>query len=171
MFDILVIMGSDSDLKSVSAGLELLEEFGVTFEVRVSSAHRSLERTMEIVDQFEKNDGKVIIAAAGMSAHLAGVIAAHTILPVLGIPLSSPDFGSLDSMLSMIEMPPGIPVGVMGKGRSGSKNAALLALQILALSNPDLAIRMRDYRKKLTRQVQEKDNRLQEKGWKDYSGK
>ncbi len=168
MTDILVVMGSDSDLSTVSAGLGILEEFGVSFEVRVSSAHRSLDRTLEIVNHFETEGGKVVLAAAGMSAHLAGVIAAQTTLPVLGLPLSSPDLGGLDSLLSMIEMPPGIPVGVMGKGRAGAKNAALLAIQILALGNPDLAKKIKDYRKKIKKEVIEKDNRLQEQGWKNY---
>lgn len=173
MAEILVIMGSDSDLPVVSAGLAILKDFGVDFETRISSAHRCLNRTLEIVENFENNGfestgGKIIIAAAGMSAHLAGVIAAHTILPVIGIPLSSSDLAGLDSLLSMIEMPPGIPVGVVGKGKSGAKNAALLAISILALNNSDLRKKLQDYRIDLKKAVETKDNKLQSEGWENY---
>jgi 5-(carboxyamino)imidazole ribonucleotide mutase len=169
MSEILILMGSDSDLPVVSDGLSVLKDFGVDFEVHISSAHRCLERTLEIVTDFENGEGKVIIAAAGMSAHLAGVVSAHTTLPVIGIPLSSGDFAGLDSLLSMIEMPPGIPVGVMGKGKAGAKNAALLAIQILALSNPALKQKVRDFRVKLKDEVAEKDKKLQSEGWENYS--
>ena len=168
MAEILVIMGSDSDLPVVSAGLAILKDFGVDFETRISSAHRCLNRTLEIVENFESTGGKIIIAAAGMSAHLAGVIAAHTILPVIGIPLSSSDLAGLDSLLSMIEMPPGIPVGVVGKGKSGAKNAALLAISILALNNSDLRKKLQDYRIDLKKAVETKDNKLQSEGWENY---
>lgn len=166
MPDILVLMGSDSDLPTLSEGLKILEEFTVNFEVHISSAHRSLERTLKIVEDFESANGKVIIAAAGMSAHLAGVVAAHTILPVIGIPLSSPSFANLDSLLSMIEMPPGIPVGTMGNGKSGAKNAALLAVEILAISDAALRDKLRAYRKSLAEAVAAKDDKLQKDGWK-----
>lgn len=168
MKPILVIMGSDSDLKYVSAGLQVLKDFGVGFDVRISSAHRTLSRTLEIITNFEDQGGQVIIAAAGMSAHLAGVIAAHTVLPVLGLPLSSPDFGGLDSLLSMIEMPPGIPVGVMGKGKSGAKNAALLSLQILALKDESVRLKLLEFRKNQAKGVIQKDEQLGATGWENY---
>lgn len=168
MTDVLVIMGSDSDLPILSNGLEILKEFFIETEARFSSAHRSPERTVMIVKAFEKQGGKVIIAAAGMSAHLAGVIAGHTVLPVIGVPLSSPDFGALDSLLSMIEMPPGIPVGVMGKGKAGAKNAALLAIEILAIGNPALREKLLAYREKMKAEIEQKDADLQERGWEGY---
>lgn len=168
MPDILVLMGSDSDLPTLSGGLGILKDFGVPFEVRISSAHRSLERTLEIVEKFEASGGRVVIAAAGMSAHLAGVAAAHTLLPVIGVPLSSPDFGKLDSLLAMIEMPPGIPVGTMGSGKSGAKNAALLAVEILAVSDAGLRGKLRDYRKSLADAVRQKDDKLQKEGWENF---
>jgi 5-(carboxyamino)imidazole ribonucleotide mutase len=165
----MMIMGSDSDLPVLSGGLEILKEFGIDTEVRFSSAHRSPERTIEIVRAFEQNGGRVIIAAAGMSAHLAGVIAGHTVLPVIGVPLSSPDFGSLDSLLSMIEMPPGIPVGVTGKGKSGAKNAALLTVEILALSDSTLRDKLLAYRDKMKKDLRAKDDMLQSQGWEKYN--
>ncbi len=169
MAQVLVIMGSDSDLPLLQSGLTILKDFGVETEVRFSSAHRTPERTVEIIKSFEQSGGRVILAAAGMSAHLAGVIAAHTILPVIGIPLSSPDFGGLDSLLSMIEMPPGIPVGVMGKGKAGAKNAALLTLSILALSDNKIKSQLMEFRKKQSAEVIAKDEKLQEQGWEKYS--
>lgn len=169
MAQVLVIMGSDSDLPLLHPGISLLKDFGVEVEVRFSSAHRTPERTVEIIRSFEQGGGRVILAAAGMSAHLAGVIAAHTVLPVLGIPLSSPDFAGLDSLLSMIEMPPGIPVGVMGKGKSGAKNAALLTVSILALSDPGLKIRLQEFRTRQSAEVVSKDEKLQQQGWENYS--
>ena len=169
MAEILAIMGSDSDLPVVSAGFSILEEFGVTFETHFSSAHRSPAKTIELVEKFESSGGQVIIAAAGMSAHLAGVIAAHTTIPVIGLPLSSPDYAGLDSLLSMVEMPPGIPVGVMGKGKSGAKNAALYAVAMLSHCRPELKAKLRDYRQKLAAEVESKDERLQKNGWKNYA--
>ncbi len=168
MKQVLVIMGSDSDLPLLQPGLQILKDFDIEVEVRFSSAHRTPAKTVEIVNSFEKQGGKVILAAAGMSAHLAGVIAAHTILPVLGIPLSSPDFAGLDSLLSMIEMPPGIPVGVMGKGKAGAKNAALLTASILALSNKDIAKKLMEFRLKQSQTVMDKDKKLQQEGWENY---
>ena len=163
--EILFIMGSNSDLPKISAGLEILKEFSVETETRISSAHRTPERTVEIVRAFEKQGGKIIIAAAGMSAHLAGVIAAHSLLPVIGIPLSSAHFAGQDSLLSMIEMPPGVPVAVTGHGKSGAKNAALFAVSILALSKPHLKERLLKYRNKMADAVIESDKTLVNKGW------
>ncbi|NPV01071.1 MAG: 5-(carboxyamino)imidazole ribonucleotide mutase [Brevinematales bacterium] len=168
MAKVLVIMGSDSDLPVLSGGLEIFKDFGVDTEVHFSSAHRSPERTVELVKGFEANGGRVILAAAGMSAHLAGVIAGHTVLPVIGVPLSSPDFGSLDSLLSMVEMPPGIPVGVTGKGKSGAKNAALLTVEILALSDTTLRDKLVAYREKMKKDLRERDDELQSRGWENY---
>jgi 5-(carboxyamino)imidazole ribonucleotide mutase len=173
MPDILVLMGSDSDLPTLSEGLKILEEFSVSFDVHISSAHRSLERTLEIVEDFESSKGKVVIAAAGMSAHLAGVVAAHTVLPVIGVPLSSPSFANLDSLLSMIEMPPGIPVGTMGNGKSGAKNARFspsnfsylrhcASRQTMGISQVSRRSRRREGRQAPERRLEKRGNKILE---------
>ena len=160
--DIAIVMGSDSDLPQLEAGIRLLQDFGVPFIVEVSSAHRTPERTVELVKDFENAGGKVIIAAAGGAAHLPGVISGHTRLPVLGVPVPSALDG-LDSLLAMVQMPAGIPTAAFGIGKSGGTNAVLFALQILALESPELDEKIVAYREEQRRGVETKSRRLQKK--------
>jgi 5-(carboxyamino)imidazole ribonucleotide mutase len=141
-----VIMGSKSDWGTMRQAAELLEEFGVDHECRVLSAHRTPTETAEYVGQAERRGIEVILAAAGGAAHLAGVCAAHTLVPVLGIPMESAALKGLDSLLSTVQMPAGIPVGTLGIGAAGARNAALLAIAILANSRPELRERLRRFR-------------------------
>jgi 5-(carboxyamino)imidazole ribonucleotide mutase len=148
-----VIMGSKSDWGTMRQAAELLEEFGVDHECRVLSAHRTPAETAEYVGQAEQRGIEVILAAAGGAAHLAGVCAAHTLLPVLGIPMESATLKGLDSLLSTVQMPAGIPVGTLGIGAAGARNAALLAVAILANSRPELRERLRQFRAKQSEKV------------------
>jgi len=141
-------MGSKSDWGTMRQAAELLEEFGVDHECRVLSAHRTPAETAEYVGQAEQRGIEVILAAAGGAAHLAGVCAAHTLVPVLGIPMESAALKGLDSLLSTVQMPAGIPVGTLGIGAAGARNAALLAVAILANSRPELRERLRQFRAK-----------------------
>ena len=141
-----VIMGSKSDWATMRQAAELLEEFGVEHECRVLSAHRTPAETAQYVGQAESRGIEVIVAAAGGAAHLAGVCAAHTLLPVLGVPMESAALKGLDSLLSTVQMPAGIPVGTLGIGAAGARNAALLAVAILANSRPELRERLRQFR-------------------------
>ena len=160
--DVAIIMGSDSDLPHMEAGIRLLQDFGIPFVVEVSSAHRTPERTVALVREFESVGGKVIIAAAGGAAHLPGVVSAHTVLPVLGVPIPSALDG-LDSLLAMVQMPGGIPTAVFGIGKSGGTNAVLFALEILALADPELYGKIRKFREEQRRGVEAKNRRLQKK--------
>jgi 5-(carboxyamino)imidazole ribonucleotide mutase len=141
-----VIMGSKSDWGTMRQAAELLEEFGVDHECRVLSAHRTPAETAEYAGRAESRGIEVILAAAGGAAHLAGVCAAHTLVPVLGIPMESATLKGLDSLLSTVQMPAGIPVGTLGIGAAGARNAALLAIAILANSRPELRERLRQFR-------------------------
>ena len=148
-----VIMGSKSDWKTMRQAAELLEEFGVAHECRVLSAHRTPAETAEYVGRAEGRGIEVVIAAAGGAAHLAGVCAAHTLVPVLGVPMESASLKGLDSLLSTVQMPAGIPVGTLGIGAAGARNAALLAIAILANSRPELRERLRLFRARQSEQV------------------
>ncbi|MBZ5603509.1 MAG: 5-(carboxyamino)imidazole ribonucleotide mutase [Acidobacteriia bacterium] len=141
-----VIMGSKSDWDTMKASTETLAKFGVPCEARVLSAHRSPALTAEYASSAESRGLEVIIAAAGGAAHLAGVIAAHTILPVLGVPIESASLKGLDSLLSTVQMPGGIPVGTLAIGKPGATNAAMLAVAILAVSRPELREKIRQFR-------------------------
>ena len=156
-----VVMGSKSDLEVVRGAFDVLKEFGVPFVGRVLSAHRTPVEAAEFAANAEKNGVKVIICAAGMAAHLGGVIAAHTTLPVIGIPVASAPFNGMDSLFSMVQMPPGIPVGVVTAGKAGGKNAALYAISMLALSDKDLAEKLAAFRRKQKAQVLSADEELQ----------
>lgn len=134
-----VIMGSKSDFEVVSCCIEVLKNFDCKYEVIISSAHRSPNRTKDYIIDAEKRGASVFIAAAGMAAHLAGAIAAYTLKPVIGIPLDSSPLNGLDSLLSTLQMPPQMPVGTMAIGKAGAINAAYFAMQILSLNNPELA--------------------------------
>jgi len=153
-----VVMGSDSDREVVAPAVAVLDEFGIGREWRVLSAHRTPEQAVAFARGAAEAGIAVIIAAAGGAAHLAGVLAAHTILPVIGLPVRSPALGGLDSLLSMAQMPPGIPVGTVGI--DGARNAGLLAVAILALQDPALAGRLAEFRARQAQRVLDADARL-----------
>jgi len=157
-----IILGSDSDFPYIEKGIKILKEFQVPFEIEVSSAHRTPARTIELVKDFEKSGVSVIIAAAGGAAHLPGVIASHTQLPVLGVPINSALSG-IDSLYSIVQMPGGIPVAAFGIGNSGGVNSILFALQILALKDDGIKEKLVDFREKQTLTVREKSRKLKEK--------
>ncbi|MGI6119218.1 MAG: 5-(carboxyamino)imidazole ribonucleotide mutase [Desulfosporosinus sp.] len=154
-----VIMGSDSDYKIMEGAIKILRQFELDFEVKISSAHRTLERTLDWVKAFEAQGGKLIIAAAGLAAHLPGVIAGATILPVIGVPLSSGAMEGIDALYSIVQMPPGIPVATVGIG--AARNAALLAVQILALEDETLRNKVKNYRAQMVKDIEAKDQALQ----------
>ncbi|MBQ9803866.1 MAG: 5-(carboxyamino)imidazole ribonucleotide mutase [Lentisphaeria bacterium] len=156
-----ILMGSKSDLDIVRGAFDVLDDFGVKFEARIMSAHRTPNEAAEFAANAEKNGAKVIICAAGMAAHLGGVVAAHTTLPVIGIPMVSEPFKALDSLLAIVQMPPGIPVAAVTAGKAGAKNAALYAISILALSDAALAAKLKDFRAKQREQVLAADAELQ----------
>ena len=150
-----VIMGSKSDWETMRYADEILTQFGVPHESKVMSAHRTPALTAEYTAEAEARGIEVIIAAAGGAAHLAGVVAAHTILPVLGVPLESPALKGMDSLLSTVQMPAGIPVGTLAIGKPGAINAALLAVAILANHRPDLRKKLHDFREEQARKVKQ----------------
>lgn len=157
-----IILGSDSDFPYMEKGIKVLQGFDIPFEIEVSSAHRTPERTIQLVREFEQKGIRVIIAAAGGAAHLPGIIAAHTVLPVLGVPITSALSG-LDSLYSIVQMPSGIPVAAFSIGQSGGVNSVLFAIEILALENPGLKKKMVDFRENQKETVMEKSSRLKEK--------
>ncbi|EAC1338412.1 5-(carboxyamino)imidazole ribonucleotide mutase [Campylobacter coli] len=142
-----IIMGSKSDYEIMSECAKTLEKFGVKYELIISSAHRSPKRTKEYIKEAEEKGAKVFIAAAGMAAHLAGAVAAYTTKPVLGVPMPGSALASMDSLFSTVQMPGGIPVGTLAVGKAGAKNAAYLAMQILALNDETLAKALKQDRK------------------------
>ena len=153
-----VVMGSDSDLETMKSCVEQLREFGVEATVRIISAHRTPDVAAEFAEKAAANGIEVIIAAAGMAAHLAGALAARTVLPIIGVPLAAQaGLGGVDALLSTVQMPPGVPVASMGIGKAGAKNAALLAVQILALGDSDLRDKLVEHKKTQARKVREKD--------------
>src|SRR6476661_1263662 len=143
---VVVMMGSKSDWEVMRQSSEMLSKFDVAHECRVLSAHRTPLETAEYVSQAEQRGVEVVIAAAGGAAHLAGVCAAHTVLPVLGVPMQSAALNGIDSLLSTVQMPAGVPVGTLGIGQAGARNAALLAVAILAASRPQLRQKLHDFR-------------------------
>lgn len=151
-----IVMGSDSDLTIMKEAMNILKEFDVDFDVNIISAHRSPERAHSYATEAEEKYD-VIIAGAGGAAHLAGVVASLTPIPVIGVPMPTSGLGGLDSLLSMVQMPSGIPVPTMGIGKSGAANAAILAIQIASLSDPKLRQKMVLYKKKLSDDVAKKD--------------
>jgi 5-(carboxyamino)imidazole ribonucleotide mutase len=148
---VLIILGSKSDIDGFSGCGELLAKFKIKFRLEVSSAHRQPDKTVGLVKQAEKDGIKVIIAAAGMAAHLPGVVASYTTLPVIGVPLGGSALNGLDSLYSIVQMPAGIPVAAMAIGSHGAKNAAVLAAEILALFDSNLKARLEEYRKEMAR--------------------
>lgn len=158
-----IIMGSASDYPVAEPALEIFRAFGVPFDIEVSSAHRTPDRTAAYVKDAEKNGLRVIIAIAGMAAHLPGVVAAHTALPVIGVPVAASDLKGMDALLSIVQMPPGVPVACMSLGRAGGKNAALYAVQILALEDDGLAGKFRDYRREMAAGVEKQSQGIKDR--------
>ena len=150
-----VVMGSASDSEVMQGCVDVLREIGIPYEVRVLSAHRTPDLTREYVVSAADRGLEVMIAGAGWAAHLAGFIAAHTVLPVIGIPIDSSAFKGMDALLSTVQMPPGIPVATVSVGSGGAKNAAVLAAEILGLKYSDIDKRLKSYRKKLTQKAAE----------------
>ncbi|TEU06109.1 MAG: 5-(carboxyamino)imidazole ribonucleotide mutase [Candidatus Aminicenantes bacterium] len=158
-----VFIGSDSDFEVVKDTLEIFKEFQVPFTLEVTSAHRSPERTVKLIQSCEKDGAEVFIAVAGKAAHLAGVVASHTVRPVIGVPVGSPALSGLDALLSTVQMPKGVPVATMGLGKSGAANAAILAVQILSLEEPSLREKLKEYREKMASEVESKSKKIKEK--------
>lgn len=157
-----VVMGSKTDYEVMKESARVLAEFNIPHEVRVISAHRTPDRAHEFAAGAEGRGIQVIIAAAGKAAHLAGVLAALTTLPVLGVPMTTSDLGGLDSLLSMVQMPAGIPVGTTAIGKAGAKNAALLAVAFLALSDSSLKEKLKAYRKRMHDEVEADDKEVRQ---------
>jgi len=156
-----IIMGSDSDWPKIKAVAVALREFDVPFEVHVMSAHRTPEVVSEYASSALRRGLKVIIAAAGGAAHLAGVAAAHTTLPIIGLPVPTADLGGLDSLLSTVQMPGDVPVATVAVGMGGPRNAGLLAVQILGISDDSLQEKLQSFKQKLTAKIAAKDEKLQ----------
>jgi phosphoribosylamine--glycine ligase len=157
---VLILMGSDSDAPVMQGAVDLLKELRISCEMTVASAHRSPERVMRLVSAAPGRGVKVFIVGAVAAAHLAGVVAAHTTLPVIGVPIDSSALKGLDALLSTVQMPPGVPVATVSIGKPGATNAGVLAAQILALSDQDLAGRLREYKKRLAEKVEQAAARL-----------
>ena len=158
--DIGIVLGSASDWPQVEGAAELLKKWGIAFEVVVASAHRAPKRVQAYARDAADRGLKVIIAVAGMAAHLAGVLAAETILPVIGVPMPGSHLNGLDSLLSTVQMPAGVPVATMAVGASGAQNAAILAAQILALGNPRLQERLKRHKEELEEKVARQTDRI-----------
>ncbi|MDO8860070.1 5-(carboxyamino)imidazole ribonucleotide mutase [Haliea sp. E1-2-M8] len=156
-----IVMGSDSDLPVMEASFAVLRSFGIPFEARITSAHRTPEVTKAFIKDAEARGCAVFIAAAGMAAHLAGAVSATTVKPVIGVPMNS-SLDGLDALLSTVQMPAGIPVASVAIGKAGAKNAAYLAAQILAVADPDLERRLREERAANAEAIRVKDEALQE---------
>lgn len=156
-----ILMGSDSDLPVMQSCRDMLQHFGINPIVRILSAHRTPAQAMEFASKAKDNGVKVIIAAAGMAAHLAGAMAAHSTLPIIGVPLQAAEGpNGLDALLSTVQMPPGMPVAAMAIGKAGAKNAAVFAVQILSLSDNELAAKLDKFRAEQTQNVLRKDAEL-----------
>lgn len=162
-----IFLGSDSDLPIMSEAAKILDEFNISYKLIVSSAHRSPQFTVKNIKNFKNLGVKVIIAGAGLAAHLAGVIASHFPLPVIGVPLKGGALNGIDSLCSTVQMPPGIPVATVGI--DNAKNAGLLAIQILAVSDKNLERKLIAYKRKLALGVLKKAEKLEKVGWEKYS--
>ena len=156
-----IVMGSDSDLAVMQETANILNKFQIPYEMTVASAHRSPQRAADFAGSALKKGIKVIIAGAGHAAHLAGVLAAHTRLPVIGVPIDSSCLQGLDALLATVQMPPGIPVATMAIGKSGARNAGILAAQIIAISDPDVAKKLTRFKQEMARQVEQKARKVE----------
>jgi phosphoribosylamine--glycine ligase len=154
MPDVLILMGSDSDAPVMQSAVDALKEFGITSEMTVASAHRSPARVMRLVEEAPRRGVKIFIVGAGAAAHLGGVVAAHTILPVIGVPIDSSALKGMDALLSTVQMPPGVPVATVSIGKPGATNAGVLAAQILGVADKGMAKKLEDYKKKLADKVE-----------------
>lgn len=166
MKKVLIISASDSDLATIGEAAKVLEEFGVVYDLTISSAHRSPERSVKLVEKAHRDGVKVIICGAGLAAHLAGVVAAHFPLPVIGIPLKGGALNGLDSLYATVQMPPGIPVATVAI--DGARNAGILAVQILATSDKKLEKKLIEFKKGLAEGVEKKAKKLANTGWENY---
>jgi phosphoribosylaminoimidazole carboxylase PurE protein len=160
---VMIFLGSESDAGTVEDALGVLRDFGVPFEIEVTSAHRSPERTLRLVKSADAGGAAVFIAVAGKAAHLAGVVAAHTVKPVIGVPVESEALAGLDALLSTVQMPKGIPVATMALGTPGGTNAAILAVEILALADAGLRKKLAAFRAKMAEKVETASAKLKEK--------
>ena len=158
-----ILMGSDSDLEVMKEAARVLEEFGVAYEMDVTSAHRSPERTRRIVGEAQARGVRVFIIGAGAAAHLAGVVAAETTLPVIGVPLDASALHGIDALYATVQMPGGIPVATMAIGKAGAMNAAIFAAEILALADSGLQSKLQDHKRKLAEGVERKSAKLRER--------
>ena len=154
-------MGSDSDLNVMESASDVLKDFGVAFEITVASAHRSPQRAADWASSARERGIKIIIAGAGHAAHLAGAMAAHTSLPIIGVPIDSSCLQGMDALLATVQMPPGVPVATMAIGKSGARNAGILAVQILALADAVLAERLDKYKQDMAAKVEQKAKKLE----------
>ena len=161
-----IVMGSDSDLEVMAKAADVLEEFGVEYEMTIISAHREPDVFFEYAKGAEERGFSVIIAGAGMAAHPPGMCAALFPLPVIGVPMHTSSLGGRDSLYSIVQMPPGIPVATVAI--NGGKNAGLLAVKMLAVSDPELLAKLKEYSAKMSGEVQAKDRKLQETGYREY---
>jgi len=159
-----IVMGSDSDLPVMQASADALKSFGIPYEMTVASAHRSPARAADYAATAQDRGLKTIIAGAGHAAHLAGVLAAHTILPVIGVPIDSSCLKGWDALLATVQMPPGIPVATMAIGKPGARNAGILAAQMIALVDPQVAQQLTDFKAKMADQVAEKARKIENAG-------
>ena len=156
-----IVMGSDSDLGVMQSAADVLKDFGVAFEITVASAHRSPQRAAAWASTAPERGIKVIIAGAGHAAHLAGAMAAHTSLPIIGVPIDSSCLQGMDALLATVQMPPGIPVATMAIGKPGARNAGILAVQILALADAGLAEKLQEYKQEMAAKVEQKAKKLE----------
>lgn len=154
MPDVLILMGSDSDAPTMQPAVDVLREFGISTEMTVASAHRSPARVMKLVSEGPSRGVKVFIVGAGAAAHLGGVVAAHTTLPVIGVPIDSSALKGLDALLSTVQMPPGVPVATVSIGKPGATNAGVLAAQIIGVGDTAIAQKLVEYKKKLADKVE-----------------
>jgi phosphoribosylamine--glycine ligase len=158
--DVLILMGSDSDADVMAAAGAALTEFGLTWEMTVASAHRSPARVLRLLDDAHARGVQVFIVGAGAAAHLAGVVAAHTARPVIGVPIDSSALKGMDALLSTVQMPPGVPVATVAIGKPGATNAGILAAQMIALGNPAVATKVTEYKASLEAKVEAAAARL-----------
>ena len=164
MPQVLILMGSDSDAPVMEAAGAVLTELGITWEMTVASAHRSPARVMRLVEEAAPRGVKAFIVGAGAAAHLAGVVAAHTTMPVIGVPIDSSALKGLDALLSTVQMPPGVPVATVSIGKPGATNAGVLAAQILAVGDPAIAARFAQYKKALAEKVEKAAAKVEKQG-------
>jgi len=166
--DVAVIMGSDSDLPVVAETLKIFDKFNIKYSVNIASAHRTVEFVKQCVNNAINSGVKVFIAVAGMSAALPGVVASETILPVIGVPMDGKALAGMDALFSIAQMPPSIPVACVSIGKAGAKNAAILAIEILAINNEKISEQLLQYRKEMKEQILNKDEKLNKIGYQKY---